>query len=227
MEKYSSYENLSKTEVAGKDYHIRKRCGNSGIVLMAPHGGSIEPGTTEIAEAIAGNRHSFYTFSGIKPEGNTDLHITSQNFNEPEGGHMAQASYTVVTIHGCRETDKMTFMGGRDNALVQKITFELIRAGFNAKKSRRFPGITARNICNRSRRGMGAQLELSMGLRRDMFEKTTRIHRKKTTRAFHCFVRAVQAALADYEPSDQRRPPELSQIKSITMSHLPDPGSGG
>ena len=140
---------------------------------------------------------------------------------------MAQTSYAVVTIHGCRETEKTIFMGGRDKALVERITTELIKAGFDAKASTRFPGINPLNICNRSRRGKGAQLELSMGLRRDMFEEITRIHRKKTTPAFHCFVRAVQAALAEYEPSDQRRQPELSQIKSITMSHLPDPGSGG
>jgi phage replication-related protein YjqB (UPF0714/DUF867 family) len=227
MEKYSSYENLSKTEVVGKDYRIRTRHGNSGILLMAPHGGGIEPGTTEIAEAIAGKYHSFYTFSGIKPNGNADLHITSRNFNEPEGVHMAQTSYAVVTIHGCRETGKITFMGGRDKDLVQKITFELIKAGFNTKTSRRFPGINARNICNRSPRGMGAQLELSTGLRQDMFEEITRIHRKKTTPAFHCFVRGVQAALAGYVPSDQQRQPELSQIESITTGHLPDPGSDG
>ena len=209
MEKYSSYENLSKTEVAGKNYRIRTRHGNSGILLMAPHGGGIEPGTTEIAEAIAGNRHSFYTFSGIKAKGNADLHITSRNFDEPEGVHMAQTSYAVVTIHGCRETGKMTFMGGRDKALVQKITLALIKAGFNAKTSQRFPGINAQNICNRSHRGRGAQLEISTGLRRDMFEEITRIYRKKTTPVFHCFVRAVQAALAGYVPSDQQRQPEL------------------
>jgi phage replication-related protein YjqB (UPF0714/DUF867 family) len=208
MEKYSSYENLSKIEIADRGYRIRTRHGNSGILLMAFHGGGIEPGTTEIAEAIAGNRHSFYTFSGIKPEGNADLHITSRNFDEPQGIHMAQTSYAVVTIHGCRETEKITFMGGRDKALVQKIMLALIKAGFNAKTSRRFPGINARNICNRCHRGKGAQLEISTGLRRDMFEEIIRIHRKKTTPVFHCFVRAVQAALADYVPPDQRRQPE-------------------
>ena len=72
MKEYSSYENLSKAEVVGKDYRIRKRHGTSGILLMAPHGGGIEPGTTEIAEAIAGKCHSFYTFSGIKPKGNAE-----------------------------------------------------------------------------------------------------------------------------------------------------------
>ncbi len=61
MEKYSSYENLSQNEVVDWDYRIRTRHGNSGIVLIAPHGGGIEPGTTEIAEAIAGKCHSFYT----------------------------------------------------------------------------------------------------------------------------------------------------------------------
>ena len=52
---------------------------------MAPHGGGIEPGTTEIAEAVAGHEHTFYSFSGVKARGNSVLHITSSRFDEPEG----------------------------------------------------------------------------------------------------------------------------------------------
>lgn len=43
----------------------------------APHGGGIEPGTSEIADAIGGERGSFYTFGGLKSSGTADLHITS------------------------------------------------------------------------------------------------------------------------------------------------------
>jgi poly-gamma-glutamate hydrolase-like protein len=51
--------------------------------LVAPHGGGIEPGTSELADAIAASDLSFYTFEGLKPSGNTDLHITSTRFDEP------------------------------------------------------------------------------------------------------------------------------------------------
>lgn len=53
MEKYRSYDNLCRNEVEDRDFRIRFRHGTSGIAIVAPHGGGIEPGTTEIAEAIA------------------------------------------------------------------------------------------------------------------------------------------------------------------------------
>ena len=119
---------------------------------------------------------------------------------------MAEASDAVVTIHGCMEKARVVYMGGRDAALSQKIMRALIDAGFSARQSSRFPGINPLNICNRSRRGMGVQLEISAGLRRQMFEEITRIHRKKTTPLFDCFVRAVRAALADWGRERPGRP---------------------
>jgi phage replication-related protein YjqB (UPF0714/DUF867 family) len=71
MTPYASYCALQVNETLGVDYRIRVRRGCSGIAVMAIHGGGIEPGTTEIAEAVAGDRHTFYTFSGLKPEGNS------------------------------------------------------------------------------------------------------------------------------------------------------------
>jgi len=56
---------------------------SSGIAILSIHGGDIEPGTTRIANAIAGWDHSFYTFEGIKTARNLSLHITSTRFDEP------------------------------------------------------------------------------------------------------------------------------------------------
>lgn len=195
MEKYNSYEILSQNEVEGRDYRIRTASGTTGIAVIAPHGGGIEPGTTEIAEAIAADGHDFYTFSGIKPTGNGVLHITSRKFNEPRGLAIAAQAHTLLTIHGCMEKEKSIFMGGRDKKLVLTITKELIKAGFNAKESSRFPATNPLNICNRNTRGMGIQLEISMGLRRDMFKQITRLFRKETTPVFQCFVNAIQKCL--------------------------------
>ena len=195
MEKYNSYEDLSRNEVEGRDYRIRTAKGTTGIAVMAPHGGGIEPGTTEIAEAIAAGCHDFYTFSGIKPTGNSVLHITSRNFDEPRGLAIAAQAHTLLTIHGCREMEKSIFMGGRDKELVLTITKELIKAGFDAKKSTRFPATSPFNICNSNTRGMGVQLEISMGLRRDMFKQLTRLFRKEKTPVFHCFINTIQSCL--------------------------------
>ena len=54
MEKYFCYRDLKMHEVQDRDYRIDFRYGCSKIAVMAPHGGGIEPGTTEIADAVAG-----------------------------------------------------------------------------------------------------------------------------------------------------------------------------
>jgi phage replication-related protein YjqB (UPF0714/DUF867 family) len=42
---------------------------------VAPHGGAIEPGTSEVAKQVADNDLSLFIFEGIKPKGNKRLHI--------------------------------------------------------------------------------------------------------------------------------------------------------
>ena len=48
MAAYRNFQQLQENETLGLDYRIRWRDGSSGIVVMAPRGGGIEPGTTEI-----------------------------------------------------------------------------------------------------------------------------------------------------------------------------------
>jgi phage replication-related protein YjqB (UPF0714/DUF867 family) len=67
---------------------------------MAPHGGKIEPGTAEIAEAVAGDDYSFYCFEGIKADGNGVLHIRSHLFAEPRAMEAVESAEIVVTVHG-------------------------------------------------------------------------------------------------------------------------------
>ncbi len=195
MEKYNCYEKLSQDQVEGSDYRIRIHHGKTTAAVMVPHGGGIEPGTTEIAEAIAAGDHTFYTFSGIKARGNQVLHITSCNFDEPRAVAIAQQAQTLVTVHGCRENEKIIFLGGRDRNLVMTLERHLAKAGFNARTSSRFPAVNPRNICNRNRLGRGVQIEISLGLRRTMFKKITRLFRKETTPVFDLFVRTVRTCL--------------------------------
>lgn len=63
----------------------------------------IEPGTAEIAEAIAGNEHSFYCFDGIKADGKGELHIPSHLFDEPRAIEAVKCAEVVVTINGHAE----------------------------------------------------------------------------------------------------------------------------
>jgi phage replication-related protein YjqB (UPF0714/DUF867 family) len=196
MDKYSCFEELSAHEARGSGYEIRWRRGRSGIAVLSIHGGGIEPGTSEIADAIADADHSFYTFRGMKRSGNRDLHITSTTFDEPSALEIVRCSETIISIHGSREEEEVVHVGGLDSGLRQCIEARLLLAGFKIppeswsfypesgdrypvscttasaeKLKRSFPmemrlkGLDKRNICNRSRRAGGVQLEISRGLR--------------------------------------------------------------
>jgi phage replication-related protein YjqB (UPF0714/DUF867 family) len=195
--KYQSFRELAIAEVEGVDYRIRCRQGTSEIAIMAIHGGGIEPGTTEIAEATAAESHSFYSFSGLKESGNFVLHITSRRFDEPQGLAVARIANTIISIHGCGDSDSMVLMGGRDILLRDKIRKSLEKAGFQVKNSARFPGLSPMNICNRCRSGAGVQMEICHALRSRMFESLQRSERDKNTEVFHRFVNALKKAIED------------------------------
>lgn len=197
MSGYGSYAALARSETRDVDYRINVHRGVSGIAVMAIHGGGIEPGTTEIAEATAAEQHTFYSFSGIKPKGNARLHITSRNFDEPVGRAIARQARTVITIHGCADTIEMVYLGGRHAQLKERIRMALEQAGFPVCGTSRFSGINPRNICNINTLGMGVQLEISHGLRRRLFPDGAGPRLKPPAQCFLTFVTALQVALAN------------------------------
>jgi len=77
MEYYRNYTELSQHARADIDFTVEAREGASGILVMAIHGGGIEPGTSELADAIAGSRHGYYSFRGLMPSDNRILHLTN------------------------------------------------------------------------------------------------------------------------------------------------------
>lgn len=76
-DKYRNFSELARAETEGKDYRIIARLTDCPILIAAPHGGGIEPYTSELASEIAGSDLSFYSFEGIKETGNSKLHITT------------------------------------------------------------------------------------------------------------------------------------------------------
>ena len=192
---YDSFQSLAKFERKGVDYRIRIKRGPSNALIMAPHGGNIEPGTTEVAEAVSGDIHSFYSFEGIKPDRNRELHIPSSRFDEPLALEMSRAVNTTMTIHGCRGREAAVYVGGLDGPLIKEIKKELQNSGFAVGTNTRLPGCDPRNICNRNKRGKGVQLEITRGLRLLMFrglKDSERIYQKQL---FTRFVEALQTAL--------------------------------
>src|SRR5688572_22846005 len=98
-DKYTSFQELAATEKLGEDYDIQSRLSDgAGAVVIAPHGGTIEPWTDKIADAIAGDDFSFYCFRALKK--NSRLHIKSHLFDDPTCEELIAAHEHVLSIHG-------------------------------------------------------------------------------------------------------------------------------
>jgi len=162
---YSSFQELADQGIEGRDYQIRIKVRDGPVLVMAPHGGKIEPGTTEIAEAIAESGYSFYSFEGLTME--RDLHIESHLFDEPRALKVVDKAEIVVTVHGqLNREDEFVMVGGLDLTLGSEIKHRLEAAGFKTfPPTEGLRGTDPTNICNRGKSKRGVQLEISRRIR--------------------------------------------------------------
>ena len=198
MDKYANFQQLSENETEGVDFRVATRIRKAArTAVVAPHGGAIEPGTTELALSVAGLELNYATFNGLKASGNVDLHITSTRFDEPKCLDVVTRSRYVLTVHGEGSRAKVAYIGGLDELLAAAIREELEKSGFatGAHHNATLTGKSAQNICNRGTRGMGVQLELSKGLRKTLFRSLDAQGRKQTTPAFEKFVTSIRNGL--------------------------------
>lgn len=171
MDRYASFYDLARTEVLDEDYAIESSDRQSEVIIVAPHGGWIEPGTTEITKAIADGDLSYYAFVGLKPgRRHEDLHVSSERFNEPTALALIAKTQTVVGIHGMQNNavGEDVWVGGRDVELSRDIVEALGASGFAAtlrRPGQSLAGQAATNVCNRGKRRVGVQLEISRRLR--------------------------------------------------------------
>lgn len=168
-DRYRDFEELRANALPDIDFRIRCTDRQSIVVLIAPHGGTVEPGTAQIAEKIAGTDLSFYAFEALKPGEHGDFHIMSHRFDEPRAVALVGRSLSAVAIHGRKDDGTDTvWLGGRATALRDAIGASLRNAGFGAENNKRLPGVHETNICNRTLSGEGVQLELPRSLRRQL-----------------------------------------------------------
>ncbi|WP_224815727.1 poly-gamma-glutamate hydrolase family protein [Hasllibacter sp. MH4015] len=193
VDRYGSFAELAAENTEGVEYRIRVTDRGSPVLILAPHGGTIEPETAEIAEAIAGDDLSFYAFEALQPGAFGDFHITSHKFDEPRALEIVEQSSLAVAIHGRRDdgTDKV-WIGGRAREAGNAISAALEEAGYGAERNKRLPGLHETNICNRTKTGAGVQLELSRTMRR---------HLAAHPAALDAFAIAVRAGIAAVTPT--------------------------
>lgn len=165
-----AYARLRQWAVEGRDFTVEPPRQNSPVLVMAPHGGRIEPETDRLAAAIAGDRFSLYCFRGCLESGNRRLHLPSHLFDEPRALAALERADMVVAVHGHRNAETAFVMvGGLDRERRRRIASELARAGFPVRPpSAGLAGEHPANICNRGRWGKGVQMEVSAALRRHL-----------------------------------------------------------
>ncbi|MDH7791641.1 poly-gamma-glutamate hydrolase family protein [Ochrobactrum sp. AN78] len=164
-DKYTNFAALADAEPGA--FSITALDRGSTACVIAPHGGKIEPGTSELARAVASDTWSLYLFEGRKNSGNRDLHITSTNFDEPRGDALVRKSEVAIAFHGCSGEGETIFLGGRHQQLIEKMAKNLLDIGFAVARHNDLDlqGINIANICNRGQSGMGVQFEMTIALR--------------------------------------------------------------
>jgi phage replication-related protein YjqB (UPF0714/DUF867 family) len=189
-------------------------------VVLALHGGGIEPGTSELCLAIAGYHpadlsrmpaagpvYDYWMFEGIRSTNNGELHVTSTHCDDPVALSLCAGAHRAVSLHGCTTTQAglpggtaAVLVGGRDTTLKSALLTAYAGVGIVAIDAAGTPelaGTEPSNIVNRTLTGAGAQLELTTPMRAAMFTTNTRPRRRyTTTAAFWRFVEATRAALA-------------------------------
>jgi phage replication-related protein YjqB (UPF0714/DUF867 family) len=206
-DKYSNYAELAANETEGVDYRIYADDIETRLAVIAIHAGGIETGTSELARGLSGEGttdpypdHSLYLFEGTKaPGSNSDLHITSTNFDEPRARYMVQQATQVLSVHGEAGSEEICYVGGLDTYMRDRIIAALLAAGFDAQIApAHIAGTDPANICNDTLTRRGVQLELTNGLRRSMFDTFTAAGRWGSRNdRFHLFVETVREEAAD------------------------------
>lgn len=172
-DRFASFAELGSVYQEGSDFRIHREARDSSLVVTAIHGGTIEPGTLELARAVAGRDHSFYAFEGrVLTEASWDLHLTSTHFDEPSGVRLIESHPFCLSIHGFSNPARgPTVILGGLNASFKRAILSALRTLQQdypelviQYSSDIFQGTHPRNIVNRAKH-QGVQIELSGEIR--------------------------------------------------------------
>lgn len=191
IDTFATYEDLAKHMVEGTDYRIVTKDASSPFLIIAIHGGYIEPFTSNIASSIAGEDHGLYLFEGIRENGNDQLHIGSRYFDEPRSKNMLHNADVVISIHGQRNEDKeFVSIGGLSGELIKKIADHLQAVDIPVREFEAcMKPESPENICNKGISGGGVELEISRKLRNTLQEDAG---------MYRLFIDAIRHAIETY-----------------------------
>ena len=204
---YRSMTDLLKDTQEGKDWTKENTNRHSNVLIFAPHGGNIEKGTTELTKAIANKgNYDYYAFNGTRNKNNSQLHVTSTNYNDLDLINRNYNKDVSISVHGAGQSQgkNTVLIGGRDEKLIQLISKELSTFKFNVQRSLgHLAGIDTNNVVNYNKKGQGVQLELTPDLRKSFFSNgddssKARKNEKNWTSTMDRFATAINNAIRKY-----------------------------
>lgn len=171
---YRSMSELFAHTTEGKDWVKERSNRNSNVLIIAPHGGNIEKGTTDLTKLIAdkGN-YDYYAFNAIRDYKNNELHVTSTNYDDQD---LINSNYNrdiSIAIHGMSDAQyyNTVLVGGRNFRLMDLISQELKGLNYIVKEPTGYlAGRDKRNVVNFNKNGMGIQLEITRDIRKSFFK---------------------------------------------------------
>ncbi|MGW6597915.1 poly-gamma-glutamate hydrolase family protein [Streptomyces sp. NPDC055036] len=198
-DKYLNWAALAAAKTAGIDYRLVNNATSATTSHIAIHAGGIEPGSGELAKAVGARLgHQVYCMEATMSSGNSELHITSTNYDEPLCVAMQGKVTRTISYHGAQGATPITYLGGLDTGLITRVGTALEAAGFTVDfdTADEINGDDSANICNRNLSKKGVQLEMSAAQRAAFFPlgnsgSANRYDYSKRTEAFYVYTDAV------------------------------------
>ena len=203
MTSFREFAELILYTIKDKDYRLIFRDCSADATIVAVHGGGIEPLTSELATAIAGQEHNLYDFRGLRAQGNDMLRIPIHRFDDMRLQNLMKRSQTAIAIQGAADATEIVHLGGRNKRLREIVREHLQQAGFEtAGPTGCRPAHDPALFFNWPAQG-GIQIELPTCLRAQMATSPLEGFRWEDASCwntrFHAFVEAVRSALAVYQ----------------------------
>jgi len=194
---YRSMEDVLKN-AHQDEYQIHALNRGSKLAMIAPHGGLIEAGTSELARLIAQERYSLYSFEGRTYRMDPRLRVTSTYFDEPQCLQLLEQTSLPLVIHGSYEWGKKyncdIYLGGLAKERIEQLQSTLEEAHLKVGFHPQLPGIDPRNICNFGKLRSGIQIELHPDLQEAFSAAKTSYQLKVAQRVVSAFIKFADSA---------------------------------
>lgn len=168
---YTSMTQLERETKEGIDWKKETRDQGNQVLIVAPHGGNIEQGTSELTKLLAQQGgYDYFSFEATRPSNNTQLHVTSTHYDDPTLHQMIEGRAATISIHGAKGDDQIVFLGGAKSDLRDAIQSQLESRGFAVQVPPEYlGGLNEDNFINKNENSTGVQLELTTALRKALF----------------------------------------------------------